>query len=106
MKVTGIELLQKIANNEITKGFKIQCTDDWNGIYEFDGFDFKTIDDDVGIWNRYSISNFVTTEFKILKEIEELKTEYNTTFVENEIIEKINEIRVAVNKLIKESEEK
>lgn len=106
MKVTGIELLQKITNNEITKGFKIQCTDDWNGIYEFDGFDFKTIDGDAEIWNRYSVSNFVTTEFKILKEIEELDSSSEGTAGEfNSIKNKLNELVRAVNKLIKERED-
>ena len=39
------------------------------------------------------------------KEIEEYKTEYSTTFVETEIIEKLNELVRVVNKL-RESEEK
>ncbi len=76
MKVTGIELLQKIKDNEIKEGFKIQCTNEWNGIYRYDGFDFRTIDNNVDIMNRYNINEFIITEFEILeenKEIEEIK---------------------------------
>ncbi len=40
------------------------------------------------------------------KEIEEMKTEYTTTFVEGEIMDKLNELVRAVNKLNKEREEK
>lgn len=53
--------------------------------------------------------DLLNKDFYILeenKEIEELKTEYKTTFIETEIIDKINELARAVNKLIKESEEK
>ena len=40
------------------------------------------------------------------KEIEELKTEYTTTFIETEIIDKLNELVRVVNKLNRKSEEK
>ncbi len=53
--------------------------------------------------------DLLNKDFYILeenKEIEELKTEYKTTFIETEIIDKINELARAVNKLIEESEEK
>ena len=89
MKATGMDLLQKIKDNEIRKGFKIQCIDGWDGIYEFDGFNFKIIGGNMtSIWNRYNIKNFLTTEFKMLEEMEEIVRAVNKLNKEKEREEK------------------
>lgn len=121
-RIDGITLLDMMKNKEIKNGtkiymtFKNECLN--NNRYKFYTIYGRYIQ--LHVWReeknkedeeiRYlDTEDLLNKDFYILeenKEIEELKTEYKTTFIETEIIDKINELARAVNKLIEESEEK
>lgn len=127
MKVTGIELLQKIANEEIKENseFKIKISEKttWGEKIRYEENDLvfreniKTNEEGsmygrtiFNLWNLKSILDMKFESIEGNKEIEELAFFDDINNYDNHDIEtnreKINELVRAVNKLIKESEEK
>lgn len=122
-RIDGITLLDMMKNKEIKNGTKIYMTYKNEEFNNSSNYKFYTTYEEytsLYVWREeknkedertrsLNTKDLLDKDFYILeetKEIEELKTEYKTTFIETEIVDKINELARAVNKLIEESEEK
>ena len=84
-------------------------------IYEFDGSNFKGVDNGYYLLDVYDEINFVTAEFELIEDeididsIEEYKQEHTERCIDIDIRKKINELIQAVkqiDKRVKKIEEK
>ena len=106
MKITGQQTIEKILLNEFKHGQKLRFKDKE---YSYDT-NFRDFINEIGkrqytliYENNMTLKDFLESEFEL---IEEYKTDYTERCIDVDVRNKINELVRAVNKLIKEREEK